>query len=119
MTKEELKKIIEGLTIEGAIKDGWLKRVESEELTADFYRELSAVIQTVIDKAFKDAGVELDENNPEAKAAYEKAEAETKKILEKFEAEAETIKKQTAQIQADADKDFSELEAGVIKGNLP
>jgi len=118
MTREELKTLVEGSPLETGMKNEWIKRIESEELTKEFYDELIDAVQANIDQEFAKAGVS-DENDPEVKEKYQGMLDQIKVANDKYNATMEDLSKQTAQVQAGADKDFSQLTADIVKGNLP
>ncbi len=68
-----------------AFKQMWIARINQDGLTQDVLDDLRNALDDEIDRAYEDAGVVLDENDPEYKAAYQKMIQDLDTIQDDFE----------------------------------
>jgi len=89
----------------------WLERLQNmTELDLETFEEYKQFLQDALDKKFAEAGVELDENDPEYKAAYNEMKTEIQAATDDFAKEMDEIKKAGQALQKNASDELDQVD---------
>jgi len=110
-------KSVSGLPEEEVTK--WIERFNSvQEVDFDLFEEYKEYLQEAMDKKFAEAGIELDENDPEYKAAYNEMKTEIKAAQDAFEKEMQEIQKAGKALQKNASDELDKIDVTAAQDKI-
>lgn len=123
MTREELIKYInENTFLEGDSKSDYLSMLNEEGVDdskiLDVLNLIEDEIQGKIDAKFKEAGIELDENDPEYKAKHAEMMNEMQAAEDEFNVEMGKIDKEVSEVQKEASQQLDDIKAQAVRASM-
>ncbi len=118
-TKEELLVLVEGMDLELATKEEIRNKVTGaetvdEELTA----WIKEKIQEEIDGIFAEAGVTIDENDPEYRAQFDTMMTEIDNAEKDFQKDMEGIAQEMTELETQTAKQLDEADADAVAASI-
>ena len=107
---------IEELTAEE--KNEFIKMAQNVEDPREIYDAIQDKLQKKLDTDFDKAGIELDENDPEYKAEYQKMVEGMESAKKEFDGEMEQIDTEANQVQAEAQEETDKLKIQEIQDSI-
>jgi hypothetical protein len=107
---------IEELTEEE--KNEFIKMAQNGEDPREIYDAIQDKLQKKLDTDFDKAGIELDENDPEYKAEYQKMVEGMESAKKEFDGEMEQIDTEANQVQAEAQEETDKLKIQEIQDSI-
>lgn len=84
----------------------------------EIYDAIQDKLQKKLDTDFDKAGIELDENDPEYKAEYQKMVEGMESAKKEFDGEMEQIDTEANQVQAEAQEETDKLKIQEIQDSI-
>lgn len=117
-TEEIIQKIGALSELDESEKAGYIAQIERGEDALTVLDRIEDALHAKLDKEFEDAGIVIDENDPEYRAAYEAYLATLDVAKREFETEMAEIARETDRIETETFSTVDAIQADAISAGI-